>query len=263
MHTRSDETQLIIPLSEPERTFNLRRRCNRRVPIERRDERPENPRIHYPPVDDVSQYHFLINLIKIHDPMSNNDDEPMWVADRNVAPTPDSAITLPETANEFAIKDFIILEMEEDSKVPLILGRPFLHTADAVIRVKQKQLNVGVGNEGMIFSIDSAMKHSYSNDDTCFSIDVIDKIVEADFIELLNEDSNIFYSIKGTPLEEELFAKFDAFMAINTDIPPLNFRKKKKKKFLSKKSQSKQITKSRNLLKNLLQILNSNLFLIT
>ncbi|GJR50071.1 reverse transcriptase domain-containing protein [Tanacetum coccineum] len=32
--------------------------------------------------------------------------------------------------------DFIILEMEEDSKVPLILGRPFLHTADAVIRVK-------------------------------------------------------------------------------------------------------------------------------
>ncbi|GJW09198.1 reverse transcriptase domain-containing protein [Tanacetum coccineum] len=29
--------------------------------------------------------------------------------------------------------DFVILEMEEDSKVPLILGRPFLHTADAVI----------------------------------------------------------------------------------------------------------------------------------
>ncbi|GKB50392.1 reverse transcriptase domain-containing protein [Tanacetum coccineum] len=29
--------------------------------------------------------------------------------------------------------NFVILEMEEDSKVPLILGRPFLHTADAVI----------------------------------------------------------------------------------------------------------------------------------
>ncbi|GJT22248.1 reverse transcriptase domain-containing protein [Tanacetum coccineum] len=34
--------------------------------------------------------------------------------------------------------DLVILEMEEDSKVPLILRRPFLHTADAVIRVKQK-----------------------------------------------------------------------------------------------------------------------------
>ncbi|GJW10929.1 reverse transcriptase domain-containing protein [Tanacetum coccineum] len=39
--------------------------------------------------------------------------------------------------------DFVILKMEEDSKVPLILGRPFLHSADAVIRVKQKQLNLG------------------------------------------------------------------------------------------------------------------------
>ncbi|GJY85289.1 reverse transcriptase domain-containing protein [Tanacetum coccineum] len=43
--------------------------------------------------------------------------------------------------------DFIILEMEEDSKVPLILGRLFLHIADAVIRVKWKQLNLEVGTE--------------------------------------------------------------------------------------------------------------------
>ncbi|GJR12564.1 reverse transcriptase domain-containing protein [Tanacetum coccineum] len=54
--------------------------------------------------------------------------------------------------------NFVILEIEEDSKVPLILGRPFLHTADAVIRVKQKQLNLGVGTEQMIFNFDSAIK---------------------------------------------------------------------------------------------------------
>ncbi|GJX55461.1 reverse transcriptase domain-containing protein [Tanacetum coccineum] len=40
--------------------------------------------------------------------------------------------------------DFVILKMEEDSKVSLILGRPFLHTADAIIRVKQNQLILGV-----------------------------------------------------------------------------------------------------------------------
>ncbi|GKF27251.1 reverse transcriptase domain-containing protein, partial [Tanacetum coccineum] len=33
------------------------------------------------------------------------DDEPMWAADHVVAPTPDSATTILETANEFAIKD--------------------------------------------------------------------------------------------------------------------------------------------------------------
>ncbi|GJQ99353.1 reverse transcriptase domain-containing protein [Tanacetum coccineum] len=32
------------------------------------------------------------------------DDKPMWAADHVVAPTPGSSITIPETANEFAIK---------------------------------------------------------------------------------------------------------------------------------------------------------------
>ncbi|GJW57459.1 retrovirus-related pol polyprotein from transposon TNT 1-94 [Tanacetum coccineum] len=75
------------------------------------------------------------------------------------------------------------------SKVPLILRRPFLDTADAVIRVKQKQLNLGVGTERMTFSINSVMKHSYFNDDTCLSIDVIDEILEEDFDALLDDIS--------------------------------------------------------------------------
>ncbi|GKE01368.1 hypothetical protein Tco_1389351 [Tanacetum coccineum] len=36
------------------------------------------------------------------------DDEPIWVADHVVAPTPGSAFTIPKTANEFAIKGNII-----------------------------------------------------------------------------------------------------------------------------------------------------------
>ncbi|GJY61342.1 reverse transcriptase domain-containing protein [Tanacetum coccineum] len=163
------------------------------------------------------------------------DDEPMWAADHVVAPTPGSAITIPETVNEFAIKaknmlvevgkftfpaDLVILEMEEDSKVSLILGRLFLHTVDAFIRVKQKQLNLGVGTERMIFNIDSAMKHSYSNDDTYFSIDIIDEILEQDFDALLNKGSKILHSIEGTFLEEEIFAEFDEFMAMTADENP-------------------------------------------
>nr|GEV40395.1 reverse transcriptase domain-containing protein [Tanacetum cinerariifolium] len=84
-------------------------------------------------------------------------------------------------------EDFVSLEMEEDSKVPFILERPFLHTTDAVIRVKQKQLSLRVRTAQIIFHIDFAMKHSYSNDDTCFSIHVIDEILEEDFDALLDE----------------------------------------------------------------------------
>ncbi|GKB51959.1 hypothetical protein Tco_0902712 [Tanacetum coccineum] len=97
------------------------------------------------------------------------------------------------------------------------VGRPFLYTVDVVIRVEQKQLNLGVGTERMTFSIDSAMKHSYSNDDTCVSIDVIDEILEEDFDALLDEGSEILHSIKGTIIKEKHFAEFDEFMAMNIE----------------------------------------------
>nr|GEX98310.1 reverse transcriptase domain-containing protein [Tanacetum cinerariifolium] len=104
--------------------------------------------------------------------------------------------------------------MEEDSKVPHILGRLFLHSTDAFIRVKQKQLNLRVGTERMIFNIDYAMKHSYSNDDTCFSID---EILEEYFDALLDEGRKILHSIEGTLLEEEIFFEFYEFMEMTAD----------------------------------------------
>ncbi|GJR23788.1 hypothetical protein Tco_0972315 [Tanacetum coccineum] len=61
------------------------------------------------------------------------------------------------------------------------------------------------------------MKHSYSNDDTCFSIDVIDEILEEDFDALLDEGSEILYSIEGTIIKEKLLAEFDEFMAMNIE----------------------------------------------
>ncbi|GJU40295.1 DNA-directed DNA polymerase [Tanacetum coccineum] len=85
-------------------------------------------------------------------------------------------------------------------------GRHFLDTADAVIRVKQKQLNLGVGTKRMIFNIVSTMKHSYSNDDTCFSIDVIDEILEEDFDSLLNEGIKFCIPLK------ELFLKKNSLL---------------------------------------------------
>ncbi|GKA26389.1 hypothetical protein Tco_0712498 [Tanacetum coccineum] len=61
------------------------------------------------------------------------------------------------------------------------------------------------------------MKHSYSNDDTCFSIHVIDEILEEDLDALLDEGSKILHSIEGTLLEEEIFAEFDEFIAMAKD----------------------------------------------
>nr|GEX30222.1 reverse transcriptase domain-containing protein [Tanacetum cinerariifolium] len=142
-----------------------------------------------------------------------------FLISRPIIPIPywNSENMLVEVGKFTFLVDFVILEMNEDSKVPLILGRPFLHIADAIIRVKQKQLNLRVRTERMIFHINSAMKHSYSNDDTCFSIDVIDEILEEDFDALLDEGSEILHSIEGAILKEKLFSKLGEFMAITSD----------------------------------------------
>ncbi|GKB58240.1 hypothetical protein Tco_0914426 [Tanacetum coccineum] len=47
--------------------------------------------------------------------------------------------------------DFIIFDMPEDIKVPLILGRPFLSTARAKIDVFKRKITLRVGEEKIIF----------------------------------------------------------------------------------------------------------------
>ncbi|GKD94199.1 reverse transcriptase domain-containing protein, partial [Tanacetum coccineum] len=103
--------------------------------------------------------------------------------------------------------DFIILPIEEDDRVPLILRRPFLHTADAIIRVKNKELNVGIGEDRATFHINKAMQHSHMNDDTCFLMDVINEITEDELDDLLDDSKpflNTSKKISETPLDKEV-----------------------------------------------------------
>lgn len=47
--------------------------------------------------------------------------------------------------------DFVILNIEEDAKTPIILGRPFLTTRDIKIRVKKKTITFYVNGEQVTF----------------------------------------------------------------------------------------------------------------
>ncbi|GJV44222.1 hypothetical protein Tco_1428758 [Tanacetum coccineum] len=133
----------------------------------------------------------------------------MSIADDDEEPTPQ-----PKTQNPKPVKK-TPLPKPYKPKIPYPQRlRKEKMEAQYVIRVKQKRLNLGVVTERMIFNIDSATKHSYSNDDTCFSID---EILEEDFDALLDEGSKILHSIEGTLLEEEIFAEYDEFMAMTTD----------------------------------------------
>lgn len=54
--------------------------------------------------------------------------------------------------------DFVVLDMEEDEKVPLILGRPFLATGRALIDVQEGKLTLQVNEEQVTFNIHQAEK---------------------------------------------------------------------------------------------------------
>ena len=54
--------------------------------------------------------------------------------------------------------DFIILDMEEDSQVPLLLGRPFLATGAALIDMQKGVLTLRVGEEAADFNLLQSLK---------------------------------------------------------------------------------------------------------
>ncbi|GJV67129.1 DNA-directed DNA polymerase [Tanacetum coccineum] len=72
--------------------------------------------------------------------------------------------------------DFVILDMREDSRIPIILRRPFLATARAMINVFNKKITLRVGSEEVIFDVDQSMKKPHTEDDECYGIDDLDTI---------------------------------------------------------------------------------------
>ena len=51
------------------------------------------------------------------------------------------------------LTNFLVLDMEEDQEIPLILGRPFLVTGNAINNLPKGELSLGVDNEKVIFSV--------------------------------------------------------------------------------------------------------------
>ncbi|KAL7609424.1 hypothetical protein Lser_V15G10314 [Lactuca serriola] len=97
-------------------------------------------------------------------------------------------------------KDFIILDMEADPQVPIILGRPFLNTASAIVDMRDSKLTLRVTDDSVTFGVDQAMKYARNSDDMVFSIDMLDELME----ECESEDPN-----KSTVFDKEFDAEKD------------------------------------------------------
>ncbi|XP_071688533.1 uncharacterized protein [Rutidosis leptorrhynchoides] len=104
----------------------------------------------------------------------------------------------------------------EDLEVLMILGRPFLATADTIILCQRNQLNIGVGNDRITINIREAMKQPSSTDDKdCYAIELVDEYVNEEFEKLLGVDTTGFNEL-GENGQFDLEADFKELM--NVDI---------------------------------------------
>ncbi|GKA55905.1 reverse transcriptase domain-containing protein, partial [Tanacetum coccineum] len=75
--------------------------------------------------------------------------------------------------------DFVVVDYEVDPRVPLILGRPFLRTARALIDVHGKEMTLRVNDEAITFKFGHTSRYSSNYyDETVHQVNVIDVACE-------------------------------------------------------------------------------------
>ncbi|GJV90458.1 reverse transcriptase domain-containing protein [Tanacetum coccineum] len=131
--------------------------------------------------------------------------------------------------------DFVVVDFDADSRVPLILGRSFLKTGRALIDVYEGELTLRVGKEAVTFNLDQTSRYSSNYDEmTANRIDVIELACEEYSQEVLGF-SDVIASGNPTPYYDPivstssptltpfgdsdfLLEEVDAFLALEDDL---------------------------------------------
>ncbi|GJX31549.1 reverse transcriptase domain-containing protein [Tanacetum coccineum] len=102
--------------------------------------------------------------------------------------------------------DFVVVDYVVDPRVPLILGRPFLRMARALIDVYSEELTLRVSDEAITFKVGNTSRYSYNDAELINRIDVIDIACEEYSQEVLGFCDN-FESGNPTLISEPIIAK--------------------------------------------------------
>ncbi|XP_062106297.1 uncharacterized protein LOC133817724 [Humulus lupulus] len=109
------------------------------------------------------------------------------------------SFNIPCTIGKFECKH-ALCDLGEDADVPIILGRPFLATSQALIDVQKGELKLRVQGDEVVFNVFKAMTYPMASDN-CYSVDVIDKAVSKrrNFEELAEGPKRPLTSIQQPP----------------------------------------------------------------
>nr|GEV86638.1 reverse transcriptase domain-containing protein [Tanacetum cinerariifolium] len=108
--------------------------------------------------------------------------------------------------------DFVVVDYEVDPRVPLILGRTFLRTAHALVDVHGEKLTLRVGDEELVFNVESASKYPQKHSDkSIHKIDILDTTCEDHFHEVLNNHMSGNPTFSPDPMVESLSPSLTPF----------------------------------------------------
>ena len=75
----------------------------------------------------------------------------------------------------------MVMDIEEDPDIPIILGRPFMSTANCIVDMGKGKLELGVEDQNVSFDLFEAIKHP--NDmKACFDLDKVEQEIETSAI---------------------------------------------------------------------------------
>ena len=118
--------------------------------------------------------------------------------------------------------DFVVMDMEEDTRVPLLLGRPFLAIGAALIDVKKGELTLKLGEEAIHFNLKKSLKQSECESTDCKTVEKIvpislELIFSCNFKDSINENEMNFQYLEVLDCEF-LTPNFDlkeTFLSLN------------------------------------------------
>ena len=122
--------------------------------------------------------------------------------------------------------DFVIMKMEEDTQVPILLGRPFLATRAALIDVQKGELTLRVGDEAIHFNLNKSLEQPDVDAKICMAVENSSPIsVE------LNSDCNLHHSIN------EIEMNFQYLESIDYELLPSSWQNKESALSLNENNQ--------------------------
>ncbi|GJY67023.1 reverse transcriptase domain-containing protein [Tanacetum coccineum] len=156
------------------------------------------------------------------------------LADRTIStPTDISKDVFVKVGIFFFPADFVVVDYVADHQVPLILGRPFLRTAHALIDVHGEQMTLRHDDQFVTFKVGDTRTFSYNIIESVNRVDVIDIACEEYVQEVLDisesgnptSPSDLMIDSRSpsfTPFRgsDFLMEEIDAFLEHDDSIPP-------------------------------------------